>query len=487
MCRYRWLVVLVVVLLLSFIFDAVPADASTYWAPSYHHRTEPYPKGMLVYAEPDPHVSNGPIKVSVGFRTYYHSLLQGHTIYKHVTTGSRTEPPRNRNKWDKEVCISGSGKPYKDPKKREEYGLMPVKNCSAGTVTCSAPVNYVHVDARYHHQGVLNPSKPEHFYSEVGSFGKYLIKKGDISCLPPDVHADPETADWKRTQKVRVWYERATLRKACLSQSSRFNISGAPSMSVDSVISQATTGTWYIHVRASNKCATVDKTFGPYRIDRINPTASASHGSSKWAKKLKAVTLTYSDAHSGIAEKKYAWSTKKATPKNKEWLTYKKKLTTDLPSGKHRLHYRATDNAGNVKTGYFGFYRIDKTSPTVAVGHKAPKIFVDKGNIKLTFRDTHSGIKSHSYRVYEKGKSKGSWTTKSFKADNNNESSKKSSSVTVNLREYGIWYIDIKATDCVGNVLKKGEGKDGIITVGPFVVCNKLDKPDYERWVYLGE
>ena len=218
------------------------------------------------------------------------------------------------------------------------------------------------------------------------------------------------------------------------------------------------------------------------------PTISAKPSSNKtWLSEQKA-TLTFKNA---ATTRQARWDDKsKMSSKSKSCTMTRKKSAVPIGETKKFYIHASASGAGGKVTKKFGPYYIDNKPPTVSFGHSAPKIFIDKGNIKLTFKDSHAGLKTCKYRVYEQGKSKPSWSSLSC---GTKKEPAKSKSVTLKLPGYGIWYIDVQAKDRCDNdkinyKKKKAWGnKEKTITVGPFVVCNKLDKPDYERWVYLGE
>ena len=141
-----------------------------------------------------------------------------------------------------------------------------------------------------------------------------------------------------------------------------------------------------------------------YRTDVTAPSISANIQHRAWANSNVSVTLTFSDSHSGISTRQYAWSTSTSTPSS--WSTYSSAVTQSN-NGAWYLHARAVDNAGNETVTYFGPYRIDKQPPT------EPNLNLDQSwiNGDRTFTETggsdaHSGVARLEYRI-----GSGAWTT----------------------------------------------------------------------------
>lgn len=288
----------------------------------------------------------------------------------------------------------------------------------------------------------------------------------------PTVSASPTSRGWKKdpatvalsfTNTSRYRYAWSASSSTPSSWSSWIT-SGLPRPKVK----RSNHGSWYLHVQAKNSAGkTVTKRFGPYRVDTVAPTVSANPGNRGWGKTDVSVALTYSDSGSGISKKQYAWSTSKSVPKS--WSTYGGKLSRSS-SGVWYLHYRAVDKVGNVRTGYFGPYRVDKVAPEIYLSSSGG-VFMDKGSVTVRFIDAHSGVKR--YRV-------------GLSADENIRPSSWSwvsasggiVKVPISLGRYGMYYIHAEVEDNVGL-------RSGVVVGGPYVVMNKLEKPPFRRWVYL--
>ena len=72
----------------------------------------------------------------------------------------------------------------------------------------------------------------------------------------------------------------------------------------------ASTGQRYIHVKATDRLGNERiSTSAVYRTDVTAPSISANIQNRAWANSNVSVTLTFSDSHSGISTRQYAWST----------------------------------------------------------------------------------------------------------------------------------------------------------------------------------
>ena len=106
----------------------------------------------------------------------------------------------------------------------------------------------------------------------------------------------------------------------------------------------ASTGQRYIHVKATDRLGNERiATSAVYRTDVTAPSISANIQNRAWANSNVSVTLTFSDSHSGISTRQYAWSTSTSTPSS--WSTYSSAVTQSN-NGAWYLHARAVDNAG---------------------------------------------------------------------------------------------------------------------------------------------
>lgn len=122
------------------------------------------------------------------------------------------------------------------------------------------------------------------------------------------------------------------------------------------------------------------------RTDATAPTITANSGSRGWDNTNATVTLTHSDAQSGIATRQFAWSTSTSTPSS--WSNYSSAVT-QTNNGTWYLHARAVDNVGHVTTERFGPYRIDKTAPNGTISGN-PTSWTNQ-DVTLSINATDSG------------------------------------------------------------------------------------------------
>ncbi|MCT4618888.1 MAG: leucine-rich repeat domain-containing protein [Marinisporobacter sp.] len=197
-------------------------------------------------------------------------------------------------------------------------------------------------------------------------------------------------------------------------------------------ITLSTEGDHYIHYKAVDNVGN-EKIgyFGPYRIDKTAPIVRASDQGNGIRNSNISVDLTYEDC-SGIKVKQYKVTNTKAIPST--WSNYTGSITLST-EGDHYIHYKAVDNVGNIKTGYFGPYKIDKTVPVVRASDQDNDIRNSNISVDLTYEDC-SGIEIGQYQVTN------SITTPSSWIDYKNP---------ITLSAEGEHYIHYRAVDNAGN------------------------------------
>jgi len=156
-------------------------------------------------------------------------------------------------------------------------------------------------------------------------------------------------------------------------------------------------------------------------VDKTPPTTT-DNAPSGWQTSDVTVTLTPSDATSGVANTYYrvdsgSWQTGTSID-----------ITTD---GNHQIDYYSVDNASNTETTKATWVAVDKTAPTTS--HDAPSGWQNTDiNIHLTCSDATSGCNITQYRI-----DSGAWTT----YDTN-----------ILISTDGNHQIDFNSTDIAGNV-----------------------------------
>ncbi|GIF52353.1 glucose/arabinose dehydrogenase [Asanoa ferruginea] len=128
------------------------------------------------------------------------------------------------------------------------------------------------------------------------------------------------------------------------------------------------------------------------KIDSTAPVTAATFAPATddgWHNGAVPVTLTSTDAGSGVASIQYALD-------GGAWTPYT--VPVDVSGdGSHELLYRATDTAGNVETLKSAIIKIDGVRPTVIIGGLADgQLYGDSQDVRVTYQavDPTSGLKS---------------------------------------------------------------------------------------------
>jgi len=154
------------------------------------------------------------------------------------------------------------------------------------------------------------------------------------------------------------------------------------------------TGTYYLWVQATDNAGNTNTVrSNAFMLDNTTGTVTASPTSGGWTTEPYQVTLSYSDTPSGVKLRQYQWSTSTATPSS--WQNYSSTITQP-GTGTYYLHYRLEDQAGNVKTGYFGPYQYETTKPTADISY-SPTGWTN-GNVTITLNNiSDSGGSGYDY------------------------------------------------------------------------------------------
>ncbi|RKO61785.1 Ig-like domain repeat protein [Caldibacillus debilis] len=154
------------------------------------------------------------------------------------------------------------------------------------------------------------------------------------------------------------------------------------------------TGTYYLWVQATDNAGNTNTVrSNAFMLDNTTGTVTASPTSGGWTTAPYQVTLSYSDTPSGVKLRQYQWSTSTATPSS--WQNYSSTVTQP-GTGTYYLHYRLEDQAGNVKTGYFGPYQYETTKPTADISY-SPTGWTN-GNVTITLNNiSDSGGSGYDY------------------------------------------------------------------------------------------
>ena len=144
--------------------------------------------------------------------------------------------------------------------------------------------------------------------------------------------------------------------------------------------------------RSTRRATSRRRSRSAVKIDATAPVTTATFAPPNddgWHNGTVPVTLTSTDAGSGVGELEYSLDGGAWTP-----YTAPVDVTGD---GEHDLRYRATDAAGNVETIKSAVITIDATKPTLLVGGLADgQLYGDSQDVRVTFQavDPTSGIRS---------------------------------------------------------------------------------------------
>ncbi|MCU1509595.1 MAG: hypothetical protein JWQ12_1860 [Glaciihabitans sp.] len=185
-----------------------------------------------------------------------------------------------------------------------------------------------------------------HVINDVGGTVQQGTQTSYVVSYPPADTTNPTlvlTAS-SSTPSSSGWFRRAV--KLTLTTTDDFSpkptitesVDGGPATTVTGSV-KATQGDHTIEFRATDSSGNLsDVVTWTGKVDTATPHTHAALAG-------KVLTLTASDAASGVATIQYLVSWRAGT-KSSAWLTYSGPVT--LPSGKHVVSYRATDVAGNV-------------------------------------------------------------------------------------------------------------------------------------------
>lgn len=182
------------------------------------------------------------------------------------------------------------------------------------------------------------------------------------------------------------------------------------------------------------------------------------------------VTLTATDNDSGVKTVEYQLD-------SGAWTAYTAPVDVNTP-GMHMLHYRATDNAGNVSPEGMAHFTIveQDTTPPVVTGavtgtQDANGNYVGKATVTVTATDAGSGVATVEYQV-----DGGAWTAYTTPVE-----------VTTN----GAHTVGYRATDAAGNVSAVGTSTFTVVPPAggdttPPAVSGWLTGNQNAQWEYVG-
>jgi len=222
--------------------------------------------------------------------------------------------------------------------------------------------------------------------------------------IAPTAYASPEEIKWQNvdiivtpsytddeggSQVKSMWYAWSTLE-------------GTPAdwdnyTSGDLV--QPEEGIWYLHMKAEDAAGNIGLySYGPYKIDKTPPTASADPQSMDWVNTDVVISPQYADeGGSQVKSMWYAWSTLEGTPA--DWDNYTSGDLVQPEEGIWYLHMKVNDSADNTTVCLYGPYRIDKTKPVITNNFASEYIYLDILKLEFTAEDQASGVAATDVKI----------------------------------------------------------------------------------------
>ena len=232
-------------------------------------------------------------------------------------------------------------------------------------------------------------------------------------------------------------------------------------------------GIWYFHVRAVDNRGNGGPTATcAVRIDTTPPVTTQSGADGSWHNSAVTVTLSGTDASSGLARSEYnldgaGWTTGAS-------------VTVPAPSngskdGTHTILYRSTDNAGNVETAKTCTVKIDASAPsTAATGLQGSAgtgwTRTTPQSVTLSASDALSGMSGGSAATYYRVDSSGTYSTYSG---------------ALSIATAGSHKIDYYSVDAAGNVEAVKTGYVNIDTTAPVTTATGLQGSSGTGWTKI--
>lgn len=212
----------------------------------------------------------------------------------------------------------------------------------------------------------------------VGLVSPVVSAQARIDKSAPSISASPKSRSWKRDDvTVTLTFKDSggsgfRRQQYAWSTSTSTPSSGWSSWGTGTSrsVSCSTSGKWYLHVRADDNAgnrATV--TFGPYCIDKVDPTIDFDPGyrlpkRTDSLSTVISVTIRFRDTHSGLKAGRYGWSGSpdKLPAKWTSWsvgqegTVSKASKASQSEVGRWYLHAEVEDYAGNKIYGVSGPY-----------------------------------------------------------------------------------------------------------------------------------
>ena len=193
--------------------------------------------------------------------------------------------------------------------------------------------------------------------------------------------------------------------------------------------------------------------------DNTAPTGSFSPNSRGWGNTNVNVTISGSDSGSGVNRIRYRTETNGTWGSWSGWTSGSSRTVTLSSTGSFRLQAEIEDNSGNKTTITSGYYRIDKTAPSVSASPSSRSWGSSNVTVTPSYSDSGgSGLSTRQYAWSTSTSTPSSWTNYS--------------SGNLTLTSEGSWYLYLRATDGAGNTTTQRFGPYQIDKTAPNVSAN---------------
>ncbi|TDD60878.1 copper-binding protein [Kribbella antibiotica] len=328
----------------------------------------------------------------------------------------------------------------------------------------------------------LTPGKYRYFCAIPGHgtmVGEFIVSDGGDDTTPPTVTAavsGPQNADGHYLGQATVTVTAADAQSGVASVEYELDDTGFKPYAAPVVVSAI--GDHTVQYRATDNDGNVSPTKSvAFRVverpaDTTPPTVTAAVTGQQDADGnylgTARVTVTATDAGSGVKTIEYQLD-------GGTWTPYTVPVDVNTP-GMHMLHYRATDNAGNVSPegmAHFTVVEQDSTPPAVTAAVTGAKDangnYVGKATVTVTATDSGSGVKTVEYQL-----DGGAWTAYT---------------VPIEVATNGAHTVGYRATDNAGNVSAVGTATFTVVPAGgdstPPAVSGWLTGNQNARWEYV--
>lgn len=180
-------------------------------------------------------------------------------------------------------------------------------------------------------------------------------------------------------------------------------------------------------------------------IDKVAPLVSLNPDGSNTYKQSHSTRLNIQDLQSGIKAAEYRWTNSSSFPtSNFSKVSHGDSLTTPNSTGKHYLHIRAEDNAGNVTEFTSNVFNVDRTNPEVTFETNGSTTYRKEQSTKVEVSDS-GGSDVDGDKLEYAWSTSGSSTPTTWSKLTNNGTIKTEPTYT------GRYYLWVKALDKAGN------------------------------------